>query len=109
MNSIAFHHLHDTFCTAGADGMWNFWDKDARQRLHQGQQVLVESTNQEAPVTATGFNSTGNLFAYSVSYDWSKGVSGQPRENISTMFIHHTPATEIQKKPKANANSTRRF
>jgi WD40 repeat protein len=29
-----FHEDHGTFATAGADGTFNFWDKDSKQRLH---------------------------------------------------------------------------
>lgn len=33
MNAISFNRKHGTFCTAGSDGTFNFWDKDAKQRL----------------------------------------------------------------------------
>jgi mRNA export factor len=29
VNSIDFHH-YNTFCTAGSDGTFNWWDKEAR-------------------------------------------------------------------------------
>ena len=33
VNSISFHSTFGTFVTAGADGNYNFWDKDSKQRL----------------------------------------------------------------------------
>ena len=35
VNDIKFHPTHGTFVTAGADGVFNFWDKDSKQRLKQ--------------------------------------------------------------------------
>ena len=33
VNAISFNKKHGTFVTAGSDGTFNFWDKDAKQRL----------------------------------------------------------------------------
>jgi mRNA export factor len=33
VNSITFHQGYGTFCTAGADGTINYWDKDSKTRL----------------------------------------------------------------------------
>jgi mRNA export factor len=33
VNAISFHQKYGTFSTAGADGIINFWDKDAKVRL----------------------------------------------------------------------------
>ena len=33
VNAISFHPVHGTFSTAGADGTFHFWDKDAKHRL----------------------------------------------------------------------------
>ena len=65
VNSISFHPTYGTFCTGGSDGMVYFWDKDSKQRLDS-------SANLGTPVSATAFNGTGRLFAYALSYDWSK-------------------------------------
>ena len=65
VNSIAFHPVYGTFCTAGSDGYMHFWDKDSRQRLESS--VHLGNT-----ITSTCFNRNGTLFAYSLSYDWSK-------------------------------------
>ena len=65
VNDIAFHPQHGTLATVGADGRFSFWDKDARTKLKN-------SETMEQPVTSCCFNNNGNVFAYSVSYDWSK-------------------------------------
>ena len=35
VNDIKFHPVHGTFVTCGSDGVFNFWDKDSKQRLKQ--------------------------------------------------------------------------
>jgi len=67
VNSLAFHPV-GTFATAGGDGAFNFWDKDAKHRLKAFQRA-------SQAVTAAAFNHDGALYAYAVAYDWSKGVS----------------------------------
>ncbi|RCH78064.1 hypothetical protein CU098_004200, partial [Rhizopus stolonifer] len=48
-----------------ADGTVSYWDKDSKQRLH-----TLPKAGTTIPCTA--FNRTGNIFAYAVSYDWTK-------------------------------------
>ncbi|KAI4466534.1 mrna export factor and bub3 [Holotrichia oblita] len=66
VNDIAFHPVHGTLATVGSDGSFSFWDKDARTKLKA-------SETMEQPITRCSFNHNGQIFAYSVSYDWSKG------------------------------------
>lgn len=61
----AFHPIHGTLATVGSDGTFSFWDKDARTKLKP-------SETMEQPITRCAINHTGQIFAYSVSYDWSK-------------------------------------
>jgi len=100
VNSLSFHQQFGTFATAGNDGMWNFWDKDSKQRLKAGSVIKMQNGD-PAPIVASGFNSNGNLYAYAVSYDWSRGAQGCPNTNISTIMIHRTIESEI--KPKSQA------
>eukprot|EP00501_MAST-03F_sp_TOSAG23-6_P000323 GSMAST32.ASY1.ANO1.330.1 assembled CDS len=94
VNSIAFHPQYGTFATAGADGCFNFWDKDSKQRLK-----FFKKCNQ--PITATAWNATGQLFAYSVSYDWHKGREyHNPATAKSHILIHQTPEAEIKPRQK---------
>lgn len=67
VNDIAFHPVHGTVATVGSDGTFGFWDKDARTKLKS-------SETMEQPITRCCFNHNGQIFAYAVSYDWSKVV-----------------------------------
>ncbi|ELU18740.1 hypothetical protein CAPTEDRAFT_20827 [Capitella teleta] len=66
VNGIAFHPVHGTLATVGSDGRFSFWDKDARTKLKTSEQL-------DQPISSCAFNAQGNIFAYSSSYDWSKG------------------------------------
>ena len=65
VNDIAFHPVHGTLATVGSDGTFSFWDKDARIKLKPSEPM-------EQSITRCCFNHNGQIFAYSVSYDWSK-------------------------------------
>ena len=66
VNDIAFHPSHGTLATVGSDGRFSFWDKDARTKLKTSEAM-------EQPISCCAFNSNGQIFAYAVSYDWSRG------------------------------------
>lgn len=66
VNDIAFHPIHGTLATVGSDGTFSFWDKDARTKLKS-------SETMEQSITKCCFNASGQIFAYAVGYDWSKG------------------------------------
>ncbi|KAH3685778.1 hypothetical protein WICPIJ_003241 [Wickerhamomyces pijperi] len=91
LNSIAVHPGYGTFATAGSDGCFHFWDKDARHRL-KGFPSL------KAPITASAFNRTGNIYAVALGYDWSKGhqYSTQPSQNM--IRLHPVKDDEIKQK-----------
>lgn len=65
VNDIAFHPVHGTLATVGSDGTFSFWDKDARTKLKPSEPM-------EQSITRCCFNHNGQIFAYSVSYDWAK-------------------------------------
>jgi len=93
VNAISFHPQYGTFATAGSDGTFHFWDKDSKQRLKQFNKL----TNNGPPVTACKFNATGNLFAYAVGYDWSKGHEGyQQYVGQTQLRIHVVDENEIK-------------
>ncbi|KAF6031848.1 RAE1 [Bugula neritina] len=75
VNDIAFHPVHGTLATVGSDGRFNFWDKDVRTKLKTSEQL-----NQ--PITACSFDSTGKIFAYAGSYDWSQGHEGYNQQQM---------------------------
>ncbi|KAF9318583.1 hypothetical protein BG003_011021 [Podila horticola] len=95
VNSIAFHPVHGTFGTAGSDGSVVFWDKDAKQKIGDG-----SIPKQDAPITATAFNSTGSIYAYAMSYDWSKGYTGAPKNHKDTIKLASFAPDDLKSKKK---------
>ncbi|KAG8905911.1 hypothetical protein FRB99_007991 [Tulasnella sp. 403] len=93
VNDIAFNDLHGTFSTAGGDGTVTFWDKDSKTRLKSWDPA-------PGTISATAFNRTSNLFAYAVSYDWSRGHSGMTSSHPNQVRLHAVKEEEIKKKPK---------
>jgi mRNA export factor len=95
VNAISFNPLNGTLATAGSDGSYSFWDKDKRIRLKPYKSCGL-------PITAIDYNSDASLFAYSVSYDWYKGIefynndsSYQNQKNF--IFIHKLLDEDIRK------------
>ncbi|KAF3989400.1 hypothetical protein FT663_02764 [Candidozyma haemuli var. vulneris] len=93
VNAISFHPIYGTFSTAGSDGTFCFWDKDARQRLKNFPSV-------KASITATAFNRNGTIFAYAKSYDWSQGYQGNRPDYPNEIKLHATKDDEIKQKKR---------
>jgi mRNA export factor len=93
VNAISFHPIYGTFSTAGSDGTFCFWDKDAKQRLKS-----FPSLN--ATVYATAFNKNGSIFAYATSYDWSQGYQFNRPDYPNQIKLHATKDDEIKQKKK---------
>lgn len=94
VNAINFHPVHSTFATAGSDGAYNFWDKENKQRLK-----AMQRCNQ--PIPCSTFNFDGTIFAYAVSYDWSKGAENHnPAAAKNYILLHPTQEAEIKAKPR---------
>ena len=91
VNDISFHPVHGTFSTAGSDGTFHFWDKDAKHRLKG-------YPNVGGSITATTFNKNGSIFAYAVSYDWSKGYQHNTQNYPIKVMLH--PVTNDECKPR---------
>lgn len=86
VNACIFHPVQGTFVTTGSDGCYNFWDKDSKQRL----KAMARCP---APVPCGAFNADGTIFAYAVSYDWSKGAEAhQPASAANHIYLHATQA-----------------
>jgi len=99
VNCIDFHPTMGTFATGGGDGTFVFWDKENRQRLKQ-----FNSCNY--PVTAGKFNAPGDMYAYAVSYDWSKGHEGNSPQLPRAIMLHRIQESEV--KPKQGSNQRTR-
>jgi mRNA export factor len=94
INTISTHPVFGTFSTAGSDGTYNFWDKDARCRL-KGYPAVGGS------ISASAFNNDGTIFSYAVSYDWHKGYTSNNPQYPNKVMLH--PVIEDEVKPKASA------
>jgi len=81
VHDISFHPQHGTLATVGSDGRYSFWDKDARTKLKTSEQV-------EQSVTRCAFSARGEIFAYAVSYDWSKGHEFYNPGQKNYIFLH---------------------
>ncbi|KAL2135377.1 hypothetical protein VTI74DRAFT_8789 [Chaetomium olivicolor] len=92
VNDISFHPQHGTFSTAGSDGTFHFWDKDAKHRLKG-------YPNVGGSITATTFNKNGTIFAYSISYDWSKGYQGNTAGYPNKVMLHPVQPDECKPRP----------
>ncbi|KAI9829021.1 MAG: RNA export factor gle2 [Thelocarpon impressellum] len=92
VNAISFHPVHGTFSTAGSDGTFHFWDKDAKHRLKGYPQV-------GGTIPATAFNRNGSIFAYAVSYDWSKGYSSNTPQYVTKVMMHGVGPDEAKPRP----------
>ncbi|KAL1922595.1 uncharacterized protein VTP21DRAFT_10134 [Calcarisporiella thermophila] len=92
VNAISFHPIHGTFSTAGSDGTFNFWDKDSKQRLKA-------FSNVGGTIPCTTFNRNGTIFAYAVSYDWSKGHQHALPSNKNAIMLHAAKDEDV--KPRA--------
>eukprot|EP00929_Paragymnodinium_shiwhaense_P008638 TRINITY_DN112593_c0_g1_i1.p1 TRINITY_DN112593_c0_g1~~TRINITY_DN112593_c0_g1_i1.p1 ORF type:complete len:393 (-),score=116.93 TRINITY_DN112593_c0_g1_i1:395-1573(-) len=99
VNDIDFHPTMGTFSTCGGDGTFVFWDKENRQRLKQFNSCHL-------PVTCGKFNAQGDMYAYAVSYDWSKGHEHNHPSLPKSVMIHKVQPTEVT--PKAGAQRAKR-
>ena len=93
VNCISFHPEHGTFSTAGSDGTYHFWDKDAKHRLKGYPDV-------GGTISSTCFNRNGTIFAYAVSYDWSKGYSANSPSLPNKVMLHPVLPDECKPRPK---------
>lgn len=102
VNAIDFHPVHGTFATAGSDGAYNFWDKDSKQRLKAMQRCNM-------PIPCSSFNHDGSIYAYAVSYDWSKGAENHnPSTAKNYILLHPTQDSEVKAKAKTTSSTGRR-
>jgi len=80
VNDIAFHP-YGTLATVGSDGRYSYWDKDARTKLKT-------SDAWPQPITRCCFHSGGQMFAYAVGYDWSRGHEGYNAQQKTHILLH---------------------
>jgi mRNA export factor len=118
VNAISFNP-RGTFATAGSDGVFNFWDKEGKTRLkefkvgeecRQGQtipQIPMHQTLQNDfepyirhSISTATFNSTGDMFAYAMSYDWCLGDHPEAKKLPNDIYIHAVQEAEVTPQAK---------
>ncbi|VVT57096.1 uncharacterized protein SAPINGB_P005532 [Magnusiomyces paraingens] len=92
VNSVSIHPGYGTLATAGADGCFNFWDMENRYRR-------MSSPDNGGPIVATAFNASGSVFAYAISYDWSKGYT-QAGQYPNMIKFHAVLEDQVKPKPR---------
>ncbi|TQS37065.1 hypothetical protein Golomagni_02472 [Golovinomyces magnicellulatus] len=92
VNAISYHPIYGTFSTAGSDGTFHFWDGVAKHRLKGYPSV-------GGTISATAFDRTGSIFAYAVSYDWSKGYSANTPQYPNKVMMHPLQQDECKQRP----------
>ena len=53
-------------------------------------------------ISSTAFNRNGNVFAYAVSYDWSKGYSSNTPQGVNKVMLHAVQPDECKPRPKVS-------
>ena len=97
VNDVSVHPIHGTFSTCGSDGSYQFWDKERKNRLYY-------YPNVGGSISATAFNKDGSIFAYAVSYDWSKGYAHNTPNHPNKIMLH--PVLDMDCKPKQQSGSS---
>ncbi|OIR57952.1 MAG: Poly(A)+ RNA export protein [Amphiamblys sp. WSBS2006] len=92
VNALGINPKHgNVLATGGADGVIGIWDKESKQKIktipHLG-----------APVTAMAYNRTGDLLAYAVGYDWSKGYE-HSTGTAPRITVHRCSSDELRARP----------
>lgn len=63
--------------------------------------VLQAMARCPQPIPASCFNSDGTIFAYAVSYDWSKGAENHnPATATNHIYLHPTQDVEVKAKAR---------
>lgn len=93
VNAIAFHPVHGTFATGGADGLVYVWDPEKKKRV---------SSLKPYPtgVAALAFSPAGDRLAVAASYGYERGDAEHPPD-----AIHVRKVGEAEVKPKAKAKA----
>ena len=91
VNAIAFHPLHGTFATGGADGTVVLWDAFHKKRLTALTKFASTS------IAALAYNHDGTELAVASSYTFEEGEREHPRDEI---FVRRILEEECRPKSK---------
>ena len=91
VNCISVHPEFHSFATSGSNGVVSVWDGAKKEKIVNI--AVVRNT-----ISAGRFDSTGQIFAYAASYDWTKGGASHNQAGHSVCVkpvLHH----EVVKNP----------
>eukprot|EP01055_Gregarina_sp_Pseudo9_P002830 Gregarina_sp_Pseudo_9__2829@NODE_305_length_3209_cov_56_840379_g286_i0_p2_GENE_NODE_305_length_3209_cov_56_840379_g286_i0NODE_305_length_3209_cov_56_840379_g286_i0_p2_ORF_typecomplete_len388_score8_76ANAPC4_WD40/PF12894_7/0_012ANAPC4_WD40/PF12894_7/6_6e05ANAPC4_WD40/PF12894_7/0_019ANAPC4_WD40/PF12894_7/0_66WD40/PF00400_32/0_19WD40/PF00400_32/1_4e03WD40/PF00400_32/0_41WD40/PF00400_32/4_7e03WD40/PF00400_32/88WD40/PF00400_32/0_79WD40_like/PF17005_5/3e02WD40_like/PF17005_5/1_6e07WD40_like/PF17005_5/ len=80
VNGLDFNPLYGTLMTAGAEGYFSTWDKQARTKLYT-------SSAKGLPINCCKFDPSGRMIALGLGYDWSMGAQGKPAANENKVLV----------------------
>ncbi|KAI8963519.1 WD40 repeat-like protein [Daldinia sp. FL1419] len=90
INDVCIHPTeHRVFATAGSDGAFIFWDRNASMRK------LRVYPSAGVPLTASAFNHDGSFYAYARGYDWSRGHAGNNAGIETKLMLHAVTKADI--------------
>jgi len=90
LNSLGFHPNKgiDFIYTSGGDGVMYFWDTNVKNKIR-------EFRFDGVPITQTRMDPNGNFLAYSLGYDWARGIQGHLTQP-SKIFVHTMDEGELR-------------
>lgn len=90
VNAIAFHPVHGTFATGGADGTVVTWDGNNKKKL-------CSIAKCPTSIACLAFNHDGTQVAIASSYTFEEGERDHPREEI---YVRDVLESEVRPKAK---------
>lgn len=90
VNDIAFHPIHGTFATGGADGTVITWDGNNKKKLSSMAKFPTS-------IACLAFNNDGTQIAIASSYTYEEGERDHPREEI---YVRDVLESEVRPKAK---------
>ncbi|KAL7537673.1 hypothetical protein ACHAXR_009268 [Thalassiosira sp. AJA248-18] len=90
VNAIAFHPIHGTFATGGADGTIVTWDGNNKKKL-------CSIAKCPTSIACLAFNHDGSQIAIASSYTYEEGERDHPREEI---YVRDVLDSEVRPKAK---------
>ncbi|KAJ3415587.1 mitotic spindle checkpoint protein Bub3 [Chytridiales sp. JEL 0842] len=91
VNALAFHPIHGTFASGGADGVVSVWDGFNKKRIKQYPKFPTG-------IASLAFSHDGQYMAVASSYTYEEGEKDHPADQV---FIRQL--TEVETKPKVVA------
>ncbi|KAL1917746.1 uncharacterized protein VTP21DRAFT_3580 [Calcarisporiella thermophila] len=80
VNALAFHPVHGTFASGGADGVVNLWDGFNKKRLRQYPRYPTS-------IASLAFSPDGRILAIASSYTFEEGEKDTPPDSVFIRWL----------------------